>query len=263
MEDDIRALHQMMPDMDREVIVSVLESHGGHMEAAAESLLAMGTTANSQQEQPNREQPFSPPPQGALLEGLGLAPHGGVPRDHSRPHMAIDEMLAQSLQQEELLEAAQAHSQQPHLLNAYRQQAARPGSALSSAVEGVASTLSSVGGAAYSGLTSLVSKVSAFSSCVSGGPSALWSASSSGAGQFADGESAGRGLDLSASGPRGVRLQHRANRSGAEPEDSMSVPNEMSMTSPPRRVAEEDSSPAVPSYTRLVHRRGQAAKKDD
>ena len=37
-----RTLQQMMPDMDAEVIASVLESHGGHMERAVESLLAIG-----------------------------------------------------------------------------------------------------------------------------------------------------------------------------------------------------------------------------
>jgi len=277
MGEAIRTLQQMMPDMDPEVIISVLESHGGHMERAAESLLAMGSAGSpparrtSADHSPSQLSLALSTPSQPMVSPREMYPDSPFNRTQAAPpggsvQMEWDEMLAQSLQHEELVQAAEAH--QEAVLGAYQSRSAynRQGgtsSLVGAAVEGVSSTFSSIGSAAYSGLTSLLSSTPTFASCM---PAPV---------REQDDRWGPGGESEEPSLPSGSGESPWGTRDTASAAAAATPPQDMRMASPARPpVSEEDRSAMTPSYPgQLVHRRGHhvggggaggsVAKKDD
>ncbi|XP_075265862.1 uncharacterized protein LOC142358331 isoform X2 [Convolutriloba macropyga] len=274
-----RTLQQMMPDMDAEVIASVLESHGGHMERAVESLLAIGGDSpmhrsSINDHSPSRHslalstpsQPMASPRETEQMLSDSVksmqSPRNGS--GHS-VQMDCDEMLAQSLQHEELIQAAEAH--QEAVIGAFRNQAARSTQAsynLSGAIQGVSDTITSMGNAAYRGLSSLLSSPPTFTSCM---PASVREQDDQWGRTTRDGqlwESEPSGMGSSTSSPWMTRGQM----------DAATAPQDMHMGSTSQQpVSEDDRQGLAPSLTHLVHRRGHhggqagghgsAAKKND
>mmetsp|Transcript_39753 Transcript_39753/g.101648 ORF Transcript_39753/g.101648 Transcript_39753/m.101648 type:complete len:281 (-) Transcript_39753:103-945(-) len=275
-QDAMRTLQQLVPDMEREVITSVLESHGGNMEAAAESLLSMAGGAEpagapADEAGPSEEErdawPQPAPPSRFSMEPTTRAEPPARPQPPANLPSALvqmDELIARTLQEEELLSAVQ-EERRMRLFPPQRLQGEPVSSSLGAAVQGVTDTLSSISSAAYSGISSLMSGIP-FASCMptsAAHASHPWERDATSAGLHSPPRAPPtRPASASPAPPHRDGPHHRHTDSGPD-EAFLSGPAAMQMGEPSRYAIADEEHPAPPSVSRLVHRRGHADKKAD
>eukprot|EP00193_Tetraselmis_chui_P015709 CAMPEP_0177785648 /NCGR_PEP_ID=MMETSP0491_2-20121128/20463_1 /TAXON_ID=63592 /ORGANISM="Tetraselmis chuii, Strain PLY429" /LENGTH=292 /DNA_ID=CAMNT_0019306729 /DNA_START=119 /DNA_END=997 /DNA_ORIENTATION=- len=272
LEEAMRTLEQMMPGLDREVILSVLESHGGNMERTVESLLGMAgehdPTATASTALTSGEDMAGPPVQAGASSRFAMEPDDAVVEQQAAGSshrgnvpsalMEMDEMIARTLQQEEFLTAVEQDSAMRLHPRQGFQMTPPVSSSLGDAVQGVSDTITSIGSAAYNGLSSLVSGFSAFSSCMptpAANQSNPWERDPTSAGLWSPPRGGPAG-SISSSPPPDLVMQQRHTRRGEE-EPSVGGGEAVGLDMPGNShpVADE-THPALPSVSRLVHRRG-------